>query len=77
MEGSEDGDVDVVALDDVLTRLAEPDPRRRLVEELRFFGGMSVNDAAELLSVARSNVEADWRAAPACLATKIADTGQA
>jgi RNA polymerase sigma-70 factor, ECF subfamily len=51
---------DLVALDEVLQRLAELDPRRSQVVELRFFGGLSVEETAEVLKVSRHTVMRDW-----------------
>jgi RNA polymerase sigma factor (TIGR02999 family) len=55
--------VDLVALDDALTALAEIDPRKVRVVELRFFAGLSVNEVAELLQVSEETVMRDWRLA--------------
>lgn len=73
LEGPDVGGVDVVALDDALTKLAELDPRRHRVVELRFFGGLSVEEVAALMNVSRSTVEADWRAARAWLSVELAE----
>ncbi len=73
LEGPDASGVDVVALDDALTKLAELDPRRHRVVELRFFGGLSVDDVAALMNVSRSTVEADWRAARAWLSVELAE----
>ena len=51
---------DLVALDDALQRLAEIDPRRSQVVELRFFGGLGVEETAEVLNVSRHTVMRDW-----------------
>ena len=51
---------DLVALDEALLRLAELDPRRSQVVELRFFGGLSVEETAEVLNVSRHTVMRDW-----------------
>ena len=58
---------DLVALDDALTALAAVDPRRSQVVELRFFGGLSVEEAAEVLHVSPQTVMRDWRLAKAWL----------
>lgn len=63
--------IDPVALDDALTKLADLDPRRHRVVELRFFGGLTVDEVATLLNVSRSTVEADWRSARAWLAVEL------
>lgn len=65
--------IDPVALDDALTKLAAMDPRRHRVVELRFFGGLTVDEAATLLGVSKSTVEADWRSARAWLAVELGD----
>jgi RNA polymerase sigma factor (TIGR02999 family) len=68
------GDViDAVALDDALNRLEALDPRRHRVVELRFFGGLTVEETADLLGVSRSTVEADWRSARAWLAVELGE----
>jgi len=58
---------ELVALDDALTSLAEIDPRKSQVVELRFFGGMSVEEAAEALGVSPITVKRDWSTAKAWL----------
>ncbi len=52
---------DVVALDDALTLLATTDTRKAQVVEMRFFGGMSVEETAEALQVSAVTVMRDWR----------------
>lgn len=54
-----------MALDTALTGLAEVDPRRARVVELRFFGGLTVPEVAETTSSSVATVERDWRARPA------------
>ena len=54
---------DLVALDDALEALAEIDPRKSRVVELRFFGGLSVDETAEALHVSGETVMRDWRLA--------------
>jgi RNA polymerase sigma factor (sigma-70 family) len=53
----------LMALDDALTRLSEVDARKSDVVELRFFGGMSVEETAEVLKVSRDTVLRDWKMA--------------
>jgi len=54
------GDVDILALERALARLAERDPRLEKVVECRFFGGMTVPETAEALGVSTSTVDRDW-----------------
>jgi RNA polymerase sigma factor (TIGR02999 family) len=58
---------DVIALDEALEKLAEIDQRRARVVELRFFGGLSVEDTAHVLQVVPDTVVRDWRVAKAWL----------
>jgi len=51
---------DVVALDGALEALAQVDERKSRVVELRFFGGLSVEETAEVLNVSRETVKRDW-----------------
>ncbi len=54
---------DLVALDEALTALAEVDRRKGQVVEMRFFGGLSVKEVAEVLKVSEETVMRDWRLA--------------
>lgn len=54
---------EICALDDALNSLAKMDPRRAQVVELRFFGGLSVEETAEALKVSPETVIRDWRLA--------------
>ena len=54
---------DLVALDDALKALAAIDERKSRVIELRFFGGLSVEETAEVLKVSAETVMRDWRLA--------------
>ena len=58
---------DLVALDDALEALARTDERKSRVVELRFFGGLSVEETASVLKVSPETVMRDWRAAKAWL----------
>ncbi len=58
---------DLIALDDALARLAELDPQKSRVVELRFFGGLSVEETAEVLGVSAPTVKRQWRMAKAWL----------
>ena len=58
---------DLVALDEALERLAEIDPAKSRVVELRFFGGLSVEETAQVLGVSAPTVKRQWRMAKAWL----------
>jgi len=60
-------DTDLVALDDAMNTLARVDPRKVQVVEMRFFGGLSVEETAEVLKVSVVTVKREWRAARAWL----------
>ena len=60
-------DVNLVALDDALNLLAEVDPQKSKIVELRFFGGLSVEETAEVLGVSAPTVKRQWRMAKAWL----------
>lgn len=64
-------DVDVIALDEALQRLATIDPRQSRVVELRFFAGLSLEQIAEALDIAPATVQRDWTAARAWLHREI------
>jgi len=59
----EQRDEDLVALDDALDALARIDQRKSQVIEMRFFGGLSVDETAEALQVSADTVMRDWRLA--------------
>lgn len=63
---------EVVALDDAMTRLAAVDPRKGRIAELRYFGGLSVEETAEALEVSVATVMRDWRLARAWLQRELA-----
>ena len=58
---------ELVALDDALTDLATIDPRKATIVEMRYFGGMSVDETAEAIGVSSITVMRDWRTAKAWL----------
>jgi len=60
-------DRELVAVDDALKLLAEMDPRKARVIELRFFGGLSVEETAEVLKLSPQSVMRDWKLAKAWL----------
>jgi RNA polymerase sigma factor (TIGR02999 family) len=60
-------DRELVAIDDALKTLSEMDPRKARVIELRFFGGLSVEETAEVLKISPQSVMRDWKLAKAWL----------
>jgi RNA polymerase sigma factor (TIGR02999 family) len=65
------GDADLTALDDALNALANIDPREARVVELRFFGGLSEKETAEVLGVSDRTVRQDWNHAKAWLVNEL------
>ena len=61
------GEYDILDLEEALTKLAAVDERAARVVQLKYFGGLSVDEMAEVLSVSRSTIEDDWRVARAWL----------
>lgn len=68
---AQEREVDLIALDEALTTLATLDPQQSLIVEMRFFGGLSVEEVAEALSVSRSTIQRDWSMAKAWLLLQI------
>jgi len=69
--------IELVALDDALTVLAALDARRARVIELRFFGGLSVEETAQALDVSPQTVMRDWKLARAWLTRELRGAGPA
>ena len=67
---------ELVALDDALTGLAKIDERKAKIVELRFFGGLSVEETAEAMKLSPVTVMREWRTAKAWLHREIRGTGQ-
>ena len=61
------GDIDLVALDMALNQLAEIDPARAQLVELRYFGGLTIEEAAEAMSISPATVKRHWQATRAWL----------
>jgi RNA polymerase sigma factor (TIGR02999 family) len=66
-------DREIMALDDALNRLEAFDKRKAKVVELRFFGGLTIEEVAEVLNVSNITVLRDWKFAKAWLAREMAD----
>jgi RNA polymerase sigma factor (TIGR02999 family) len=68
---SDDNQLDLLALDDALGELARFDQRKHRVIELRFFGGLSVEEVATVLNLSKTTVESEWRSARAWLLARM------
>ena len=71
-DASGERELDLVALDDALTALAEMDPRQSRIVELRFFTGLSIEDTAEALGISPATVKREWVTARAWLHRELA-----
>ncbi|HZQ97164.1 MAG TPA: sigma-70 family RNA polymerase sigma factor [Candidatus Sulfotelmatobacter sp.] len=65
--GAGQRDVDVLALDEALTRLAKLDPQQSRIVELRFFAGLSIEDTSAILKISPATIKRDWAMAKAWL----------
>jgi len=68
--------LDLVALDDALNTLAQFDPQQCRVVELRFFGGLSIEETAHVLEISPATVKRDWSTAKAWLHHELSRTAQ-
>ncbi len=66
---------DVLALDEALTELASHDERKARLVELRFFGGLTVVQACEVMEISRATADREWRTARAWLAARLMADG--
>jgi RNA polymerase sigma factor (TIGR02999 family) len=65
--GAGQWDVDVLALDEALTKLAKLDPQQGRIVELRFFAGLSIEDTSAILRISPATIKRDWAMAKAWL----------
>ena len=70
-ELSEKLDTDILALHEALNELTVMDPQQGRIVELKFFGGLSIEETAEVLGVGHATVERDWKMARAWLRRKL------
>ncbi|HEY8203612.1 MAG TPA: sigma-70 family RNA polymerase sigma factor [Pyrinomonadaceae bacterium] len=68
---AETPDVDVLAIHEALEELKQFDPQQERIVELRFFGGLSIEETAEVLGIGHATVERDWKMARAWLRQKL------
>ncbi|MEZ6244059.1 MAG: ECF-type sigma factor [Phycisphaerales bacterium] len=71
MAATPDRDVELIALDEAMNKLAELDSRKAKLVELRFFGGLTCTEAAERLGMSPKTAEADWYFARAWLRDRL------
>ena len=64
-------DLDILALHEALEELAKLDPQQERIVELKFFGGLSIEEVAEVLRIGHATVERDWKMARAWLRLKL------
>ena len=74
---SDERPLDLIALDEALTSLAVLDQRQSEIIELRFFGGLSIEEVAVILGISPGTVKREWRAAKAWLHKEIAPAVEA
>jgi RNA polymerase sigma factor (TIGR02999 family) len=67
------GDVNLLALDEALERLEEIDPQKSRIIELRYFGGLTIEDTAEVLGISPATVKREWSMARAWLRRDISN----
>jgi RNA polymerase sigma factor (TIGR02999 family) len=68
---AEPGEIDVLAVDEALSRLAALDPQQARVVELRYFGGLSIRETSQVLGISEATVKRDWATARAWLHREI------
>jgi len=73
VEPSSQRELDLVALDDALKALAELDERQSRIVELRFFGGLSIEDTSTVLGISPATVKREWSTARAWLYAEISE----
>jgi len=76
MNLSDERAAECVALDEALERLAEFDPQKSKIVELRFFGGLSIEEAAEVLGIGTATVTRQWKMAKAWLYQQVSQESE-
>ena len=67
LAAADEANVDLIALDEAMKKLARLDPQQERVVELRYFGGLSLDEAADAMSISRATAARDWQVAKAWL----------
>jgi RNA polymerase sigma-70 factor, ECF subfamily len=73
--GGEDRSIDLLALDEALERLAAIDPEQARLVELRFFGGLTVEETADAMNISPATVKRHWTIAKAWLSRELESLG--
>jgi RNA polymerase sigma factor (TIGR02999 family) len=71
---SRERSADVLAVDESLTKLFALDPEQARITELRFFGGLTVEETAEVIGISPATVKREWRMAKAWLTREVRNT---
>ncbi|MEQ8762812.1 MAG: ECF-type sigma factor [Planctomycetota bacterium] len=77
LAADDDSDVDLLALEEALSTLEQRDARKAKVVELRFYGGLTMQEAADVLGISKKTVEADWYFARAWLSAALGERERA
>ena len=77
LAAAEEKDLDLVALDDALKSLGEADPQQSRIVELRYFGGLTIEQTAEVIGISPATVKRDWVVAKAFLKREMTRRGSA
>jgi RNA polymerase sigma factor (TIGR02999 family) len=64
-------DIDLIALDNALNELARLDPQQSRIVEMRFFGGLTIEDTADVIGISRTTVKREWATARAWLRREV------
>lgn len=67
LAGADETNIDIIALDEALSRLAEFDPQQKTIVELRYFCGLSLEEAADVAGISRATAAREWSVAKAWL----------
>ncbi len=76
LAAAQERDVDLLALDIALQELAEMDPQQGQIVELRFFGGLTIEETSEVLSISPATVKREWTTAKAWLFSQLRSEGE-
>lgn len=75
LDAAQGRDIDVLALDDALDQLATVDPKQSQLVELRFFGGLNITEAAEVMRLSPATLKREWRTARMWLRRELGGVG--